>query len=135
MTSEDLLGPPLTVESTGQDEWLVRAEEWPLLRVDLEGAAVNDLRSSMLFAHRVWFGAPRLEPGRGVDVVQDERCSRVLLDGQVVAEVAAARARATHADVAVFDPATGERLFDREVLFRQLASRPSPSREGPVLGR
>lgn len=135
MRADDLFGPPLTVESTGPDEWLVRSEAWPLLHVDLEGVAVNDLRSSVLFAHRVWFGAPRLEPGRGVEVVQGARCSRVMLDGRLVAEVAVARSQASHAEVKVFDPATAERLFDREVRFRQLQTRRTPSRDAQGLGR
>lgn len=135
MTSEELFGPPLATESTGPNEWLVRSEAWPLLHVDLQGVSVNDLRSSVLFSHRVWFGAPVLETGRGVEVVEGERVSKVRLDRRLLAEVAVARSRATHADVTIFDPATGERLFEREVRFRQLGPRQMPSREEHGLGR
>ena len=52
---DELFGPPLTGAPGRVDGWVFSLDGWPLLYVDREGAAVNDLRSTLAFGHQVWF--------------------------------------------------------------------------------
>lgn len=123
---DDLVGPPLAITAT-RDAWILSIDGWPLLCMDAAGVAVNDLRQSLLFGHQVWF-----ERRAATDAVPEiltassARSARIALDGSPVAAVSLDPSRPTHADVEVFDPHSGRRLFDREVRYCQLA----PSLEG-----
>lgn len=121
---DELFGPPLTSAPGRDDGWVFSLDRWPLLYVDRDGAAVNDLRSTLAFAHQAWFKRrasllpPVVVPGHS------PKEARVVIGTRTVAVITVDRGRPTHVDVRVLDPATGAVLLDREVRYRQL-ERPS----------
>ena len=138
MTSamDDLFGPPISTIPTDGDGWLFALDDWPLLYVDRNGAAYNDLRASLAFAHRVWFEvaiAGELRPR--VIVGATPREAVVVVAGDVVASISCHPERPTHAEVLIRDPLTGATLFDGEVRYRQLPPSPTLSSGSRGLGR
>lgn len=131
----DLAGLPITAIRTDGDGWLLALDDWPLLYLDRRGAAVNDLRASLAFSHRVWFehemAAARPEVASGAT---PERAV-VLMGGDVVAVISCEPSRRTHAGVRVLDPGTKSPLFDHEVRYRQLPPRPGLCSGSRALGR
>lgn len=110
----------MTVADAATDRVELRLDGWPLLVID--GAAgcvaVNDLRSSHLYAHVAPLppGASRIAVRPGA--VGDEL---FLLLGDVAAVfVVVDPTRATHADIRVVESATGRLLLDRAVRYRQV---------------
>lgn len=133
---DDLVGPPISTVPTDGDGWLFTLDDWPLLHLDPHGAALNDLRASLAFAHRVWFERvvegelrPRVIGGA------TPREALVVVDGSVVARVSCHPERPVHAEVQVFDPSTGATLYDAEVRYRQLPPSPTLSSGSRGLGR
>lgn len=138
MTSamDDLFGPPISTVPTDGDGWLFTLDDWPLLYLDRNGAAVNDLRASIAFAHRVWFEramggelCPRVITGA------TPREALVVVAGDVVASISCHPERPTHADARIHEPSTGATLFDGEVRYRQLPPSPTLASGSRGLGR
>lgn len=132
---DDLFGLPLSAIRTDGDGWLLALDDWPLLYLDRHGAAVNDLRASHAFTHRVWFereiatGRPEMTSGAASEQ------AAVLMGGDVVAVISCDPSRRTHAGVRVVDPGAGSPLFDREVRYRQLPPHPGLCSGSRALGR
>lgn len=136
MTADDLFGPPISTVPTDGDGWLFTLDDWPLLHLDRHGAAINDLRASLAFAHRIWFERvveselrPRIISGA------TPREALVMLEGNVVASVSCHPERPVHTEVRILDPVTGATLFDAEIRYRQLPPRPTLSSGSRGLGR
>lgn len=138
MTSamDDLFGPPISTVPTDGDGWLFTLDDWPLLYLDRNSAAINDLRASLAFAHRVWFERARAGELRPrVISGATPREALVVVGGEVVASVSCHPERPTHADVRILNPSTGTTLFDSEVRYRQLPPNPTLSSGSRGLGR
>lgn len=117
---DELFGPPLTGAPGRVDGWVFSLDGWPLLYVDRQGAAVNDLRSTLAFGHQVWFEhlAGALPPTVVAGRTSSE--ARVVIGTRTIAVITLDRGRPTHVEVRVLDPSSGAPLFDREVRYRQL---------------
>jgi hypothetical protein len=134
--TDELFGPPLSAVAADGDGWLFSLDDWPLLYVDHYGAAVNDLRATLSFAHRVWFERA-VRPAGPPTIIQGATPQEalILFGGDVVAVVICDATRRTSVDVRIVDPLTGAPLYDCQVRYRQLPPSPGLCSGSGGLGR